>query len=470
MSVIKKEIIWLVLGVLISLQLAGCLSKEQFYEDVSLSRDAAYQQWKSRKELAKQSQTYISGKLSIEDCLKLTLVNNKGLQRVVEEKEVARGKELGSYSAILPSVSLTGEYLRKDEVASISLPGGSAITMGDLDNYSAGLNVTQPIFAGGAIVANINAGRLFSLLADELVRAMVQEVIYSASHSYYDVLLNQHLLQISADAVRSADAHLNDVRQKRRGGVASDFDVLRAEVELSNFKAELIQNKNAIDISKANLLKVMGVSQDSEVALSDELDYSSFKMSMEQAVETAYRNRPDLFSRQFDIKLQKELLNIAQSRYWPTVSGFYNNIWSKPDPHNTMVIDWGRAWQAGFMVSMPLFDGLAREGEVIERKARLKQAQIDLIDAEETALFELTKAQLSIENAEEFVESQRLNLTRAKEGLRLAEIGYKEGTNTQVEMIDAQAALTQARAFYYQAVYSHLIAKLDLQKAMGTLN
>ncbi len=471
MSVIKKEIIWLVLGVLISLQLSGCVSKEQFYEDVSLSRDAAYQQWKSRKELAKQSQTYISGKLSIEDCLKLTLVNNKGLQRVVEEKEVARGKELGSYSAILPSVSLTGEYLRKDEVASISLPGGGpAVVLGDLDNYSAGLNVTQPIFAGGAIVANINAGRLFSLLADELVRAMVQEVIYSASHSYYDVLLNQHLLQISADAVRSADAHLNDVRQKRRGGVASDFDVLRAEVELSNFKAELIQNKNAIDISKANLLKVMGVSQDSDVALSDELDYSAFKMSMEQAVETAYRNRPDLFSRQFDIKLQKELLNIAQSRYWPTVSGFYNNIWSKPDPHNSVVIDWGRAWQAGFMVSLPVFDGLAREGEVIERKARLKQAQIDLIDAEETALFELTKAQLSIENAEEFVESQRLNLTRAKEGLRLAEIGYKEGTNTQVEMIDAQAALTQARAFYYQAVYSHLIAKLDLQKAMGTLN
>ena len=470
MSAIKKEIIRLALGGLISLQLAGCVSKEQFYEDVSLSRDAAYQQWKSRKELAKQSQTYISGKLSIEDCLKLTLVNNKGLQRVVEEKEVARGKELGSYSAILPSVSLTGEYLRKDEVASISLPGGPAVTMGDLDNYSAGLNVTQPIFAGGAIVANINAGRLFSLLADELVRAMVQEVIYASSHSYYDVLLNQHLLQISADAVRSADAHLNDVRQKRRGGVASDFDVLRAEVELSNFKAELIQNKNAIDISKANLLKVMGVSQDSEVALSDELDYSAFKMSMEQAVETAYRNRPDLFSRQFDIKLQKELLNIARSRYWPTVSGFYNNIWSKPDPHNTMVIDWGRAWQAGFMVSMPVFDGLAREGEVIERKARLKQAQIDLIDAEETALFELTKAQLSIENAEEFVESQRLNLTRAKEGLRLAEIGYKEGANTQVEMIDAQAALTQARAFYYQAVYSHLIAKLDLQKAMGTLN
>ena len=213
----------------------------------------------------------------------------------------------------------------------------------------------------------------------------------------------------------------------------------------------------------------MGISQDSDFALSDELTYVSSRITMEQAVEAAFRNRPDLFGRQFDIKLQNEQLKIARSRYWPTVSGFYDNIWSKPDPHRSMEIEWGRAWQAGVRATLPIFDGLSREGEIIQQKARLKQSQIDLIDAEETALFELTKAQLSIEDAEEFVESQRLNLTRAKEGLRLAEVGYKEGTNTQVEMIDAQAALTEARAFYYQSFYSHIIAKLNLQKAMGTL-
>jgi outer membrane protein TolC len=189
---------------------------------------------------------------------------------------------------------------------------------------------------------------------------------------------------------------------------------------------------------------------------------------MEQAVETAYRNRPDLLGREFDIKRQKELLKIARSQYFPVVSGYYSNTWAKPDPHSMMEIEWGHAWQAGITASVPIFDGFLRDGEIVAQKARLKQGQIDLIDAEETTLFELTKAQLSIENAAEFIESQRLNLTRAQEGLRLAEVGYKEGTNTQVEMIDAQAALTTARANHYQAVYSHIIAKLDLQKAMGT--
>ena len=397
------------------------------------------------------------------DCLKLVLTNNKSLQHAVEEKEIARGERLISYSAILPSVGFAGDYTRLDKTQSIA-----GFTIGDVDNYSSSLKVTQPVFAGGSITAKLNAAKLFSLLTDQSIRAVTQDVLYAAQKAYLDVLLNQHLLEISADAVRSAQAHLDSVKQKQEGGVASNFDVLRAEVELSNFKAEYIQNKNAIDVSKSNLLKIMGVSQDSNIVPSDELKYLPSDVSMEEAVEAAFQRRPDLFKRQFDIKWQQEQLNIAKSRWWPRIDGYYENIWSNPDPH-TSEVDWGYAWQTGIAATFPVFDGFAREGAIIQQKARFKQAQIDLIDAEETALFELTKALLSIEDSQEFVESQRMNLDRAEEGMRLAEVGYKEGINTQVEMIDAQAALTKARVFYYQAIYSHMIAKLDLQKAMGLL-
>jgi outer membrane protein len=464
MKNIKLKYIPLLLCILFLALIGGCTSSEEFYEEARLSRDVAYQQWKSQREVEEQSQTKIKGQLSLQDCLKLTLVNNKTLQRVLQEKEIARGNELKSNSAILPSVTLTGDYLRKDEVGSIG-----PITFGDVDNYSADLVVTQPIFAGGSIIAKINAGKLLSLFTDQTVRATTQDVIYETERSYYDVLLNQHLYQISADAVRSSQAHLDDVKFKRSAGVASNFDVLRAEVELSNFQADLIKNKNAINVSKAQLLKLMGISQDSNFVPSDELTYVPLKMTMEQAVEIAYHNRPDLYKRQFDIKYQKELLKIAQSRYWPTISGFYDNTWSQPDPHNGTIIQLGRAWQTGVTATLPIFDGFAREGDIIQQKARYKQSQIDLIDAEETTLFELTRALFSIEDAEEFVQSQQLNLTRAEEGSRLAEVGYREGINTQVEVIDAESALTEAKSFYYQAIYSHIIAKLYLQKALGVL-
>lgn len=468
-----QKYILIVINVMIPLQFAGCVSSERYYKDVSLSRENAYRQWKNRKERDEQAQTRIDGTLSIKDCLKLALIHNKTLQSIVQEKEIARGEKLKSYSAILPNVGLTADYQRLDEVTSFEIDdpigGKGKIQFGDVDNYSAGLRVTQPIFAGGSIPARLNSAKLLSLLTDETVRSVVQDVVYAAEHAYYDVLLSQHLVEISANAVRSAQAHLKNVEQKRQGGVASDFDVLRAEVELSNFQAELIKNKNAINVAEASLIKVMGVSQDSDFVLSDELVYVPSRIKMEQAVEAAYRNRPDLLGKEFDIRFQKELLKVANSRYFPVISGYYSNTWAKPDPHSMMLIEWGSAWQAGLTATLPVFDGFSREGEIIAQKAQLKQAQIDLVDAEETALFELTSSLLSIQNATEFVESQQLNLIRAKEGLRLAEVGYKQGTNTQIEMIDAQAALTTAKVNHYQAIYSHIIAKLDLHKAMGTL-
>src|SRR4030042_3898643 len=177
----------ILLCMLLLVLISGCTSSEEFYEEASLSRDTAYYQWKNQREVQEQSQTRINGQLNLQDCMKLTLVNNKALQRVIQDKEIARGNELASYSAILPSVSLTGDYLRKDEVGSIG-----PITFGAVDNYSADLAVTQPIFAGGSIIARINTGKLFSLLTDQTVRATTQDVIYDAGRSYYDVLLNQH--------------------------------------------------------------------------------------------------------------------------------------------------------------------------------------------------------------------------------------------------------------------------------------
>ncbi len=463
MKLLRIEFIATAITSLLITQFCGCTSKEKYYDDTAKARDAAYEKWKNRKENP-QAQVLISGKLSIEDCLKLTLVNNKTLQRVLEEKTIAKGEELKSYSAMLPSVNLTGNYTRKDELDSLG-----AFTLGSLDNYSVGLNVSQPLFAGGSIIGRINSARLASLLTDQAVRAAFEDTIYTANHLYYDVLLNQRLLEVDADAIRSAEAHLDSVRQKRQAGAASDFDVLRAEVELSNFKAEYIQNKNCINIAKTSLLKTMGVSQDSVILLTDELIYIPSDVNMVLAVETAYKSRPDLFGRQFDVTLQNELFKIAKSRYFPSLFGSFGDLASRPDPRDPTKIEWGNSWQAGLTATFPLFDGFTREGDVMQQKARMKQANINLTDAEETALFELAEAQLSIENAAEFVESQKLNLSRAQEGLRLAELGYKEGINTQVEMIDAQTALTKAKAFYYQAIYSHIIGKLNLKKAMGIL-
>jgi outer membrane protein TolC len=99
----------------------------------------------------------------------------------------------------------------------------------------------------------------------------------------------------------------------------------------------------------------------------------------------------------------------------------------------------------------------------------LKQHQTLLIDTQEQALLELRQAILTLRDAEEFVASQRLNLERAREALRLAEVEYREGVAEAVETTEARAALTRAQGLYYEAVYNHTTARLELQKSMGIL-
>jgi outer membrane protein len=449
---------------------SGCRTQTRIAleDSVRLSRDQAFRDWQASRKQTADRLALLSGALTLQDAVNLALLHNRALLAVVQEKEVARGRVLESYSAVLPSVSLTGNYTRLDEPSSFDV-GGQSITLGFQDNYSVGLEVRQPVFRGGAIPAALRAGQLFALLSNEEVRAAVQGTIFAVARDYLEARLAGHLFAVNEDAVTTARAHLADVQKRHGEGMATDYDVLRAQVDVSNFEAEMIQQRNRMDLAKARLLKTLGVSQESTVEIADPLTFEPVRPAFAAAMRFAHANRPDLRAAELGLRLQSEALRIARSRYWPQVDAVLTQNWAKPDPHSSTVNDWGDAWVAGLSVEIPIFDGLRREGRIVQEKATLQQRRFELEDAEQQALLDVQQAVLNLRDAEEFVESQRLNLERAREALRLVETGYREGVNTEVEITDARTALTRARGLHYQAIYSHAMARLGLQRAMGIL-
>ena len=446
---------------------AGCVTRESLVRDVRVSRAQSYSDWRysSRPE---GSQAVVSGELPLRDALVLGLANNKSLRAAKQAREASRGKLWSSWSAALPKVEVSGSYTRLDSVSGFTV-GDTTVALGSRDNYQLTATVAQPLFRGGSIPAAIRAARVFDLLSNEEVRGSVQGVIFDVAQAYFEILLAQHLVAVSDDAVASAQAHLEDVKRKRTHGVASDFDVLRAETELALFRAEQIRRKNRVHVANTALFKAMGVSQESKVVLADRLLFRRMDPALVQAVQIAYENRPDLAQAELDVRLRGEAVRDARSRYLPNLDANFTRVLARPNPANAGDDNWGDAWNAGLVASFTIFDGFQREGEMIEARAEHKRARLRLVDAEEHAVFEVQRAILNIRDAEEAVVSQQMNLKRAKEGLRLAQVGYREGVNTEVEVIDARAAYTDARSLYYEAVHGHVIAKLDLQRAMGVL-
>jgi hypothetical protein len=120
-------------------------------------------------------------------------------------------------------------------------------------------------------------------------------------------------------------------------------------------------------------------------------------------------------------------------------------------------------------LSWSLFDGLLREGNIIQQKAILQQSAIQLADTEQQILQEVKNSILDLADAEELVKSQELNLETAQEALRLVQIGAKEGVNTELEVLDARSALTRTVGLYYNSLYAHTVSRLTLQRAIGML-
>lgn len=446
-----------------SLCLGGCIGRDAVLHDVAASRAEAYRQWATEKESKEKSQALVSGKLSLADAIKLSLHYNKPLLSMLEEKEKSKGRIMESYGSALPSATLDGAYTRR---SSLGTPAS-----GFLDNYSSELTVTQPLFTGGAASAAIRAARLYSLYADEQVRGQVQQTIYDTSKAYYDILIAGELYNVKLEAVKTAEAHLAEVEKRLAAGNASDYDVLRAQVEVSNFKAEMIEQRNRLSLAKLSLYKTMGVSQQSEVEAQDKLEYESMLPVLEQAVRIALENRSDLYRAELSVRMQEQAVRLAKSSYWPKLAGFFSYDAANPHPRvNTYDKDeWGDKWNAGLSASWSVFDGLAREGKLKQEKAELEKQKLNLIDAQEAVLLEIQQALLSIHDAEELVDSQKMNVKHATEGLRRAQEGFRAGVFTGVERLDAQTALTTAWGNYYTAIYTHTLAKLQLQKAMGIL-
>ncbi len=411
----------------------------------------------------------IEGVLSLEDAVKLALQYNRSLRIAVEEEEIARGKIQEAWAEALPEVRLDANYERKDRELAFEIPDGPRVTIGYLDNYRADLVVTQPVFQGGRAAAALRAARIYRSWSEESVRKAAEAAVYDTTRAYYAALLAGAQAEVADSNARLSERLLADVETKKKFGVASDFNVLRAQVEASNAKATLVAFRNRLRTSMSDLYRTLGVSQDSDVTLVREIAFEELSLDEEAALAEARATRPDLRAAALEIGLRREAVNVAKSDYFPSIDLYFVQTWARPDPVITTVDAWGDAWAAGVNVSFMLFDGLRRKGRLIQERAVLRQAELAREDLEERTRADVRRALLSVADAAEAVRVQEKTIEQAREGLRIAEVGYREGSLDQVAVLEARAALTQSQYLYYESLHAHAVARLDLALAQGRL-
>ena len=415
----------------------------------------------------------IDGKmsLSLKQCVQIALENNRDLLITREEKTKANGRLKEANASLYPSINANLSYTRIDEISKIDM-GGVSIVTGSLNNYKAAVSVNQYLYQGGRIDAMIDSAKIGQQLADAQFSDVHDVIIYQTVMAYYNTLLNKEIININQKSLANAVANLDSVKLLNQQGMASSYELLRAQVQVSNIKASVIQSESNLKLTKLSLIRIMGLQTDDrnmEIELTEQINYKPQEINLPQALDTAFQLRADLKQAKLMVDLQKKNIEITKAGLRPSLLLFANAGEEKPSSKSMGLIEWDNYWNTGAMVSFPLFEGGQTQGKVIQERATLNQKEITLRDTEEKIHYEIKQAILSLKDAEELINSQKENVKQAEEGLRLANIGFKNGVNTQLEVMDTQLALDVARKNYLSAIYSYNFARLMLEKAMGVL-
>jgi len=415
----------------------------------------------------------LEGPLTLERAVEIALGANYSVLMARKERDSAEGQITEARSAALPIVGLRATYMRMDEVPTFDTTpfgGPGMMDMGVLNNYSAALTLQQPIYLGGQARGARRVAALHREAVEEQIGAAEQGVILLVHKQFYDAVLAEEDLKAADEALDIARHHVEDVKRKLGQGMATKFEVTRAETRLGLAQAGAILARNAVKLARTSLLTLLRLPLDGKIKIKGALTFSPSEVDREGAVETALNRRPDLARQETLIRMQREKLGITGAGRRPSVIITGEAGYDDPSQKSFGSMDSDTYWRVGLVVNVPVFDGLRTKGKLRQDHARLAQIEMARDQLVDNIRLEVTQALLNLRDAEELVTSQKKILGQAREALRLAQAGYEEGVSRQLDILDAQHGLTEARRGYARAIYAHLMAKVALEKAKGTLN
>ncbi len=278
------------------------------------------------------------------------------------------------------------------------------------------------------------------------------------------------LLDLADEDVKTLEDHMRIVREQKRVGQATRYDVLRVEVQLSESRSDQLATGDKVVLSREALFKTMGLQRDDR-SLSGQLPLIDAQKVLEEISSVDHRERPDVKAKELQLKAAKDQSAASAAFGLPRISligqyQFYNSpdyLGGALSPNSEFRTD----YFLGAAATWDVLDGgvgLARANAAVEKA---KEAEADLNEAQLQAPYDLDLWKRKLASSAALYRAKIVDVDKAKESARLAKLGFKEGTNTTTDVLDAELETFRAGAGLVQAQLDMLEAQINLELAIG---
>jgi outer membrane protein len=344
------------------------------------------------------------------------------------------------------------------------------VKFGTKYNATAGLSASQLVFSSDYIVGLKAAKELINLAKINVYRSKT-ELASSVSKAYYNVLVNRERVKLLDANMERLKKAFDDTKAFNQQGLVELIDVERLEVQYNNLITEKEKTVRLIGLSE-NILKFqMGYKISQPLTLTDSLAVNATEGTLGNG-KIDLSNRPDFQL----LQLQQKLYHIDVRRqrlgYLPTL-GLYGSYQYNAQRQKFDFFDQNQKWfkvaVIGGTLNFSLFDGLQRHNRIQQAKIAILKGENQIKNLELAAELETKVAEISYENAFVSLQTQKRNMDLAQHVFDVAQRKYEQGVGSNLEVTTAQSSLKEAQTNYYNSVYDMLVAKIDYQKAIGTL-
>ena len=411
---------------------------------------------------------WLTKPLSLTEAMNLTLQHNRTILKSERDLEIAAGISLETRAVAVPKVVSTGKYTETDEDA-VQAFFNQPI---DNRNWNANIQIVQSIYEGGRIVSSFRAAKLVKEQAFLQHQSIVADQLLATRVAYYGVLLAAQEIVVNEASVSLLTKELEEQQRRYEAGTVPRFNVLRAEVAVANARPPLIRARNALRVTKNNLTQQLGydlprhIWENIPLQLTDTLNVGPFPVQLSDAIGLALERRTELGALRKAELLRKEDIVSAKSGRLPSLQAFAGWGW-RDSAFTTALDDDVDGWQVGAQLNWYIFDGLATRGKVAQAKAAHEKSRVQLDDTSSLIELEVRTAYTTFVAATEVLESQKKVQEQAEEALRLANSRAAAGTGTQLDVLQAETALTEARTTQIQAEYAYAVAVAKLERSIG---
>ena len=404
-------------------------------------------------------------KLDLSDLIQIGICNNPSLSRsymAVKTAESDVGQVKSNYlPSITASASVDKDYGKVQD-------GNSS----EDDPYSANIALKWLLYDFGGRSAKTQQTRAYLESAEFSYNSSLQNLVFSVSQAYYNVLGAKAVLASSKTAEESYKKSYDETKRRYELGLVSASDKLLAQTSYENSKLAVIQAENAVKTGMGNLAQLLNLPPETEFDLSrpkpksEQLDLEVQK-PVAELIEIALKQRPDLQADKRTLEAAKYNEDVVWAGSLPSVSvgvgvGYRDN-WRTSNPYNYST-------NVGLSLSVPLFTGFSDTYKISKAKYQTRQAEALVTDTEDTVKNEVWTAYQDYQTA---VSSHKISLTvleSAKENQKVAFAMYKVGKGSILNLLTAESQLANSRKESIVSFYSVLTQKAKLYRAIGRYN